>query len=75
MRKQSNRHFPAKAMVVWHRLDDTEYMCHVKGYLEEASNFRKSAASDEARGVPSWTRSMPWLGSAPVYTSGEAEGI
>jgi len=62
----SNRCFPAKAIAIWHQLDDRGHMRLVKRYLEEAGNFLN---------VRSLDRSPRRLFSDPLYAVvGESMG-
>ena len=62
----SNRCFPAKAIAIWHQLDDRGHMRLVKRYLEEAGNFLN---------VRSLDRSPRRLFSDPLYAViGESTG-
>jgi hypothetical protein len=62
MRKQRNRCF-AKAIAIWHQLDDRGQMRVVERYLEEAGNFRN-------------VRSPRRLFSDPLYAViGESTGL
>jgi hypothetical protein len=58
MRKQRNRCF-AKAIAIWHQLDDRGRVRLVERYLEEAGNFRN---------VRSLDRSPRRRFSDPLYT-------
>ena len=44
----SNRCFPAKAVEIWHRLDDAGRMRLVEGYLHEAGTFRDIHSLDRS---------------------------
>jgi SAM-dependent methyltransferase len=62
----SNRCFPAKAVAVWHQLDDRGHMHLVERYLREAGNF------ENIRGLD---RSPRRLFSDPLYAVvGESTG-
>jgi ubiquinone/menaquinone biosynthesis C-methylase UbiE len=63
----SNRCFPAKAVAVWHQLDDRGRVRLVERYLQEAGNF------ENIRGLD---RSPRRLFSDPLYAViGESMGL
>ena len=63
----SNRCFPTKAVAIWRRLDDRGHVRLVRGYLEEAGNFRNIRGLD---------RSPRRLFSDPLYAViGESTGL
>ena len=66
MRKQRNGCFPAKAVAVWHKLDDRGHVQLVETYLREAGLFTN---------VRSLGRSPRRMFSDPLYAVvGESTG-
>jgi hypothetical protein len=44
----SNRCFPSKAVVIWHKLDDQGHMYLVENYLREAGNWKDILSVDRS---------------------------